>query len=91
MYWEIVPLPRPMEPTEDCPVPLSRWSAEDDTTYEPNPDAMPTEPSLGDSVISREEIPSDVELRTRWYLRRGLRIMIPAPVATSHARQGTLS
>ena len=82
MYWEILPLPRPTEATQECPVPLSRWTGKDKTTYELNPAVLPAEPSLDDDIIFFGEIPGDVELRNRWYLRRRLRMMVPAPSGT---------
>ena len=63
-------------------MPLSRWCEEDATAYEPNPAAMPVEPTVDDLIIFSPEVPGDVQLHNRWYLRRRLRMMVPAPVGT---------
>ena len=51
MYGEIVALPRPRGPTEDCPAPLPWWCVDDNTKCESNPVTMPTTPSIEDAHI----------------------------------------
>ena len=82
MHWEVVPLPRPTEPTSDNPVPMSRPKKKDPSDYELNPEARQAVPSIQDRVIFFEEVKGNAQLRDRWYMRRRLRPMIPAPSST---------
>ena len=83
--WEVLQLPKPMKPSSDNPVPLTRWvrppnSGENDPgEYEVNPDA---ENENRTDILFYKEIPGTVQLRDLWYMRRRLRPMIPSPANT---------
>lgn len=79
MLWEVLPLPKPSASQT-----LSRWvqgasGPHESREYEPNPDAA-SKPSYEEpDILFYDEIPGDTQLRNRWYMRRRLRPMVPAP------------
>jgi hypothetical protein len=97
MLWETLPLPKPSqsrredgkdgvddaeEPEDDrSHVPLTlkmvRPEPDSDRDYDVNPEA-----ETNDVRFFPEDLPGDVQLRWRWYMRRRRRPMVPAPTNT---------
>ena len=87
MLWGFLPLPRPKASIESDPVPLTRWKThpktkEETAEYKPNPAAAYGGEDAEASVLFYDTIPGEVQLKDRWYMRRRLRPMVPAPSST---------
>ena len=88
ILWEILPLPKPSLGSASKATAISRWvpkprkkrSTEDEPDeYEPNPALAIASDDADAAIVFFGRIPGEVQLRNRWYMRRRLRPMVPAP------------
>ena len=89
MLWEVLPLPKPSAASTGKGTAISRWTpkprkkrkVDDDEPdeFEPNTALAIASDDVNAAIVFFGDIPGEVQLRSRWHMRRRLRPMVPAP------------